>query len=469
MEGSTIYKHALCLYPYCEDLKRGRYYPPLGLETVAAALAPFCEQLDIIDLRHETGIASDFVRAETDLVIISINWGRNTDFVREQIRLIPTDCFTVVGGRHATEAPETWLQDCPNIDILVRGDGDETIEEIAQGLPFEDIAGISYRQNGDLVHTNNRQYENIRNDIYPDRKRRRYRYNIDIEGVGTGVYTDSISGSRGCPFKCEFCSFNLNPWGEKCPYSSRSAKSVVDEIESMDADLVLFTDDCFNHEIDRVAEICELILKRGIKKQYIVNSRIEISKRMDVVRLMERAGFVALLLGIESAQDKTLKSMRKGFNTAKVLERFENLRKTKMILHGYFIFGCIGENEDEMLEIAPYARKLGIDTLGLSPLRTMPHDGLRDLVETTPGYHISSEGFIYSDEISRKSLKNLRRKIWRQFYTPGHILTLGWKLIRGGMVTPGLATRLLYAGARGELVRRGRKRAKRCQKIAAVL
>ena len=46
--------------------------------------------------------------------------------------MIPAHCFTVVGGRHATEAPEAWLHDCPNIDVLVRGDGDETIEEIAE-------------------------------------------------------------------------------------------------------------------------------------------------------------------------------------------------------------------------------------------------------------------------------------------------------------------------------------------------
>jgi len=382
---------------------------------------------------------------------------------------MPADCLTVVGGRHATEAPEQWLQDCHNIDILVRGDGDETIEDIARGLPLEEIAGISYLRNNAIVHNDNRQYRTIRNDIFPDRKLRRYRYSIDIESFGTGVYTDSISGSRGCPFNCEFCSFNLNPWGEKRPYSSRSAESVVDELESMDANLVIFTDDCFNHEMDRVAEICTLILKRGIKKRYIVNSRIEISKRMDVVRLMERAGFVALLLGIESAQDKTLKSMRKGFNTAKVLERFETLRNTRMILHGYFIFGCIGESEAEILEIAPYARKLRIDTIGLSPLRTMPHDGLRGLVDATPGYHISSSGFVYSDGISREQLKAIRRKITRTFYTPGHILVLGWKLIRGGILTPALLCRVAIAGVQGEIARRSHKRTKRRQQAAALL
>jgi len=433
----------------------------LGLETVAAALAPFCEQMDIIDLRHETGLVSEFVKPETDLIIVSINWDRNTEFVREQIEMLPADRFTIVGGRHATEAPEAWLADCPNIDVLVRGDGDEAIEEIARGLPLEDIAGISFRRDNGIVHNDNRKYRKIRDDIYPDRTHRRYRYDIDIAGAGTGVQIDSVSGSRGCPFKCEFCSFNLNPWGEKRPYSSRSPESIVDELESIEAKVVIFTDDCFNHEMGRVAEICNLIIARGIKKRYIINSRIEIAKRMDVVRLMEKAGFVALLLGIESAQDKTLKSMRKGFDTARVIERFKTLRKTRMILHGYFIFGCIGENECEILEIGPYARKLRIDTIGLSPLRTMPHDGLRSLVDETPGYHISSSGFVYSDDISREQLEDLRRTIWRTFYTPGHILGLGWKLVRGGILTPGLLVRVALAGARGGMIRRQRRRARR--------
>ena len=187
----------------------------------------------------------------------------------------------------------------------------------------------------------------------------------------------------------------------------------------MDADLVLFTDDILNHDMDRVSRLCDLIMERGIRKGYVANARIEISARMDVVRKMEKAGFVALLLGIESAQDRTLRSLAEGFDTAKIESCFGILRHTRMLLHGYFILGCIGETEEDMLAIAPFARRLGLDTVGLSALRTVPFDGLRQLVTDTPGYHISSEGFVYSDLISREQLRDIQRAIWRRFSRRG--------------------------------------------------
>ncbi len=461
-EGKVlVYRHVLCVYPYRVDLKRGRYWPPLGLEIVARALAAHCREIEVVDLRHQAGVAADFLRPETDLVCLSVNWQRDIEFVREQVASIPAGVFTVVGGRHATEDPEKWLREFPNIDVLVRGDGEETVEELVSGRPLEDIAGISWRRDGEIVHNPNREYGPIRDELFPDRSLRRCRYSVDFEGADTGVAIDSLAASRGCPFNCKFCSFNLNPWGEKRPYSARSPESVVDELAEMDADVVLFTDDVFTHDTERVEAICELIMERGIKKRYVVNSRIEISRRMDVIRKMERAGFSALLLGVESAQDKTLRAMNKGFDTAKVEEHFRKLRHTRMILHGYFILGCVGESEAEMLQIAPFARRLGLDTLGLSPLRTMPHDGLKELVTGTPGYHISSGGFVYSDATSRKRLGDIRRLVWRGFYTPGHMLGLGWKLLRGGIITPGLLARLLVAGARGDWARRKRRRERR--------
>lgn len=454
----------MCLYPYREDLKRGRYYPPVGLEIVARALRDHCAKIDVVDLRHERGVGVDFLREDTDLVCASVNWDRDIEFVREQINSVPAETFTVIGGRHATEDPEKWLAECPNVDVLVRGDGEEAIVEIARGDALESIAGISYRRGGEMVHNPNRRCGQISDEIYPDRSLRRYSYDLDFEGAGSGITVDAVAGSRGCPFNCRFCSFNLNPWGEKRPYSERSAESVVEELEKVDADLVIFTDDVFTHHPERAARIAELIVERGIRKRFVVNSRIEISRRMDVIRKMEKAGFVALLLGIESSQDKTLKSMNKGFDTAKIVERFDKLRHTSMILHGYFILGCIGETEEEMLEIAPFAHKLGVDTLGLSPLRTHPHDGLSQLVAETPGYHVSSSGFVYSDEISRERLREIRRKVWRRFYTPGHMLRLAWKFLRGGVFTPRMLLRVLLAAGRGELARRRRRRERRRQR-----
>jgi radical SAM superfamily enzyme YgiQ (UPF0313 family) len=429
----------------------------VGLETIARVLAPHCRSIDVVDLRHERGVARDFLKPETDLVCLSVNWDRDEEFVREQVRSIPANILTVMGGRHASEDAEGWLTRFPNIDILVRGDGEEAVEEMARGEPLERIAGISYRRNGSIVHNPNRTVGPIRDDIYPDRRLRRHRYTVDFEGADTGVAVDLLSGSRGCPYNCRFCSFSLNPLGEKRRYSVRSPESVVEELARIDADWVLFTDDILSHDMGRLERLCDLILERGIRKRYVANARIEIAERMDVVRKMERAGFAALLVGIESARDRTLRSLGKGFDTAKVERLLGILRRSRMLIHGYFILGCIGETEEDMLAIAPFARRVGVDTLGLSALRTVPFDGLRELVAESPGYHVSQRGFVYSDGLSRERLDEIRRNIWRRFYSPGHVLRLAWKVLRGRLVGPALLARLAVAGIRGGLARRRRK------------
>ena len=108
----------------------------------------------------------------------------------------------------------------------------------------------------------------------PARDLRRKPYYLTSKGVSTGIKIDKVAGSRGCPFNCKFCSFAINPWGVKRCWTPRSPASIVREIEQIDADLVLFVDDVFTHQPDRVAEICDLLIAKKIRKHYIVNARL---------------------------------------------------------------------------------------------------------------------------------------------------------------------------------------------------
>ena len=119
---------------------------------------------------------------------------------------------------------------------------------------------------------------------------------------------------------------------------------------------------------------------------------------------MEQAGFIALLIGVESTQDATLKSMGKGFTIEQIRQRFAVLRKSKMIINAYFIVGNIGETEEQMLSTASFARSIGVDLIHVSRLRSEPYSGLSELVEQTPGYHIDAEGFVYSDAYSAEHI-----------------------------------------------------------------
>ncbi len=422
-----MYRHVLCVYPYNKELKSLKFIPPFGLEIIASIIENYCSEIDIVDLRHEERPLSQFIRKETDLICFSVNWKKDIPFVIETIRSIPPDIKTIVGGRHATECPEEWFEKCPNIDILVRGEGEQIIADLMNGAAHGDIPGISYRNGKGVTHNPNPANHEVRDWKSPNRKLRKYRYVIDFKNVSTGVSFDLIAGSRGCPFHCKFCSFSKNPYGVRLKWSPRPIDAVIDELESMEAEVVSFIDDTFTHDPDRVERICDEIISRGIRKVILVNSRLEIAKRPDVLKKMHKAGFAVLMTGIESAQDKTLRSMQKGFTTKQVEEYVRVLKKSRIHLHAYFIVGSINETREEMLEILPFARKIGVDTVALSSLKTTPYDGIRELVSRTPGYYVNDRGYVYSDTLSKDDINKIRRQIKRGFFTPAHVIRTFWK------------------------------------------
>ena len=262
-----MFRHVLCVYPYRRELRAYGFFPPLGLEYIAAVIAPHAKAMDLVDLRKEPGHARDFLKPETDLVCFSVNWARDTEFLRTEILSVPRGILTIVGGRHASEDPERWLIECPNVDIVVRGDGEEAIDEICRGVPLERIPGISFRENGGVTHCPARTLGPISDDAVPLRSLRRHPYPIILNGVNLGVSVELVVGSRGCPYNCTFCSFARNPWGKKRRWCGRSPEAIVDELADISAEIVAFTDDLFTFDMDRVGKICDLILQRGIRKK----------------------------------------------------------------------------------------------------------------------------------------------------------------------------------------------------------
>jgi anaerobic magnesium-protoporphyrin IX monomethyl ester cyclase len=423
------YRHALCLYPYPAErsLILG-VFPPTGLEYVATALKGHVDRISLVDLRYEQLMQSpqtmsEFIRRGADLICISVYWKAQYLKVCDYISQLPSDRTIVVGGREATENVEDIFQRCPNVDVVVRGEGEQTIQELADGRPWDQILGFSYRQNGRVIHNPNRPLQPIEDITTPDRSLRRSRYFPILRGIRlVPVEFDTILSSRGCPYKCKFCTFSLNPLGQKRDYAARSPESVVDEIAASRGKMIMFADDNFFLEPDRVERICDLLIERGIDKRYFANTRLEVAKYPHMLEKAYRAGFRVLLLGIESASDRTLKQLGKGFTTGQVRDAFTVLRRFPFFCHAYFIYGNVGETEEEMMAIPEFAREVGVHTISLSLLRVDKFTPLRQLVESTPGYWIGSRGRVYSQEFGRKGLVRIRNRIRHRFlYRPGQL------------------------------------------------
>jgi len=418
------YRHALCLYPYYSG-DRGTgldFFPPTGLEYVATALKGHVDQISLVDLRYKRSLLSirkmsEFIHRGIDLICVSNSWRAQYEKVCDYISQLPSAPTTVVGGREATENVEDIFLRCPNVDAVVRGEGEQTIQELSDGRPWDQILGLSYRRNGAIIHNPNRPLQPIEDINPPDRSLRQSRYFPVAHGIRMlPMEFDTVLGSRGCPYKCKFCTFSMNPLGQKRDYVARSPESVVDEIEASKGNVIIFSDDNFFVKPDRVERICDLIIERGINKLYFANARIEAAKYPHMLEKAYRAGFRMLLLGIESTSDRILEQLGKGFNTRQIREAFTVFRRFPFFYHAYFIYGNIGETEQEMLSIPQFARELGVHTINLSRLRMDKFTPLRQLVESTQGYWIGKKGKVYSQEFDSKKIKQIRNQIRSRFY-----------------------------------------------------
>jgi magnesium-protoporphyrin IX monomethyl ester (oxidative) cyclase len=433
------YKHALALNPYFGDSTALiGVFPPTGLEYIAASMKDLVGKVTLLDLRYEKAYQdpkalSKFIRNEIDLLCVSIRWGSRFEEVCDFVAQLPPEVCTVVGGYKATEEVEYLFDRCPNIDMIVRGEGEEIIKQVVTGVSHSAIRGLSYRENGGVVHNEIHLLPDITRIPFPDRSLRKHEYCMVKHGVRFSSHTfDTVLTTRGCPFKCKFCTFSLNPLGQKRSYTERPVESVIEELKTVTADVVLFSDDNFFTNPKRSEQLCDLIIENKIKKIFVVQTRIDIAKHPRVLDKAEKAGIKGLLIGIESPHDRILEQLQKGITQQQVRDAFAVLTQYDFYLHGYFIYGNIGETEEEMLYIPKFAKEIELDSISFLKLRVERFSPLKEVVEETPGYYYNRiGGSVYSDCYGRKELKQIRNRIRSEFYDLPqgiHIIRKAWRM-----------------------------------------
>ena len=436
------YKHALALNPYFGDSTALiGVFPPTGLEYIAASMKDLVGKVTLLDLRHEKAYQdpkalSKFIRNEIDLLCVSIRWESRFENVCDFVSQLPPEVCTIVGGYKATEEVESLFDRCPNIDMIVRGEGEEIIKQVVTGVPYKDIRGLSYRENGGIVHNEIHPLPDITRIPFPDRSLRKHDYCMVKHGVRLSSHTfDTVLTTRGCPFKCKFCTFSLNPLGQKRSYTERPVESVIEELKTVSADVVLLSDDNFFTNTKRSEQLCDLIIKNKIKKIFIAQTRIDVARHRRVLDKAEKAGFKVFLIGIESPHDRILKQLDKGITQQQVRDAFAVLTQYNFYLHGYFIYGNIGETKEEMLYIPKFAKEIKLDSISFQKLRVEKFSPLKEVVEETPGYYYNRiGGSVYSDLYGRKELKQIRNRIRSEFYDLPQVIHIIRKARRIGLV-----------------------------------
>ncbi|MBU4386721.1 MAG: B12-binding domain-containing radical SAM protein, partial [Actinobacteria bacterium] len=266
-------------------------YPPLGLMSIAAVLDG--HEVEILDLKVEKLRADALRRRLSGVDIVGITvLTPSIDSALEVCRTAK-ECgaFTVLGGVHPSLMPH--IIENPEVDIIVRGEGELTFKEIADGRPLASIAGISFVSGPAVVHNPERPPADL-NALPPPRR--------DLVSAYRGRYTafgkslDALSTARGCPFRCTFCCVPMLWRG----YRELSPVEVVNEIKRMDAaEIVSIVDDNFCQDMRRVDAICDLIIRERLNDRiFSVFSRVDsIVRYPEIVAKMARANMRVVFIG----------------------------------------------------------------------------------------------------------------------------------------------------------------------------
>ncbi len=287
----------------------------------------------------------------------------------------PKIMIGMVGAKVAVDAEGSLLASNA-IDFVAREEFDYTCKEIAEGMPFEQVLGISYRlADGTVRHNEPRpMIENM--DELPF-VAPVYKRDLNIKNYFIGYLNYpyvSIYTGRGCRSKCTFCLWPQTVGGHR--YRTRTPESVIAEVKWIKENMpevkeIMFDDDTFTDFKPRVEEIARGLGKLGVTWSCNAKANVPYS----TLKIMKENGLRLLLVGYESGDDQILLNIKKGLRTD-IARRFsDDCRKLGIKVHGTFILGLPGETKDTIEKTIAFAKEINPHTIQVS--LAAPYPGTR--------------------------------------------------------------------------------------------
>ena len=358
--------------------------PPLGLAYIAAALEEegYSVQIQdfVVNRYTKEKIEEKYKEYEPDIVgttAVTMTFDDASDILKYYKEESP-DIFTVIGGPHVTFDAVNTLKKHPHIDMIVMGEGERTIIEIADhlknGKSFNDIKGISFRENGGVTTTEPRPLiQDMKTLPYPAR------HLLPLNKYQALDLPITIITSRGCPHKCIFC-VGSKMVGGKVRFCD--SISVVDEIEMVMKEgfkKINIVDDLFTANKKHAFAVCDEIMKRGIEVEWGVFARVD-TVTPDLLNKMREAGCSMLLYGVESGSQEILDKVKKKITIEKCVEAVKMAKEAGMVPMASFILGLPGETLDTVDRTLKFGKELSA-SYGFHLLAPFPGTEVRERAE----------------------------------------------------------------------------------------
>jgi len=429
-------KVALVNPPTLKGVFHHQLYVPIGLAYLAAVVEKAGHELAVIDCpaldMDQDALKKKLEDFQPNLVGVT-TMTPTIQSALQSTRVAKEACpnaTVAVGGPHATFMDKQILNEESSVDVVARGEGEETLLELAQSATeskkLQDILGITFRSGKDLIQTPARPtIKNLDDLPYPA-------YNLFAldKYLLYGKLFLPVITSRGCPFQCAFCTTSRILGKE---YRARSPKNIVDELEHIErvyhADSFTFYDDTLTLDKGRMFKICDEIRARGIRIPWDCQTRVD-QVTKEILSKMKESNCQQVFFGVESGCQTILDAVNKRTTVEQNEKAIRMAKEAGLFVSISIILGYPGETPEMLKQTLDFIRRAEPDDVYLCIATPYPGTELRRVVEEK-GWKMSPDWSKYdtvtpvfeNPNLSDEDVQKLRSTFYDSFYSPRYVLS----------------------------------------------
>ena len=340
--------------------------------------------------------------------------------VQHAKEIVPSICTIVKGAPFLTYNTNTIYEN-PFIDYVIMGEAELTLKDILDGVPDNEILGICYRENFQPVKNDKRPFiDNL--DILPFPARHLVDNSI-YKRPDNGKVQAVVKVARGCPFHCFFC---LATPVSGAKVRTRSPENIVAElkecVEKYNIKNFLFWSDIFNFNREWTLELCQKIIKSGLKITWSSNTRADTMDE-EMARMMYKSGCRLVSIGVESGSQKMLDNIGKKITLDDIRNTVKILKKNKIKIYNYFVIGLPWETEETVEETIKFAIELDSNFISFYTATPLPgtkyfaYAMMNKLVEGNLDFRSAYyEPVVRSEYLSKERIFELHKQAVKRFY-----------------------------------------------------
>jgi anaerobic magnesium-protoporphyrin IX monomethyl ester cyclase len=418
----------------------GEYLPP---PSALLILAAYVERelpgtdIEIVDCqadRLDWSSLERYIESANPTIVLTSGFTTNAYTCAKTCEIaknVSEDIITIVGGIHFSFTPEESLRSFPEIDYIVRGEGEQTVIDLLRILEkkgkISEVKGISYRKNNEIIHNPPRPLiENLDTLPYPayhlvEEKLKRYHFTM-MAGRNTRYMI--LEGARGCEHHCSFCT-QWSHWGSR--WRTKSAKRIADEIEFLHETyggvFLWLTDDHMNLSA-RGKQLYEELRQKPCKEDIMLFFQTrtdDVAHHPDLVGKLREVGTYWIMCGVENDSEETLKEYKKGTKTSDAYATMKILNENDIFAQAMFVIGARRDTHESIERLRQFSIDLAPDIAIYTALTPFPgtvyYETAKNsgwIQDTNYSNYDMAHAIMPTESLTRKEVQE---ELWRCYQT----------------------------------------------------